>query len=197
MSGLRIAALIMAAGESSRFGGCKHLASINGVPMLQSAINRVHGMVAETYAVTGAWHDRISSALAERSLHGVDLIHNTEWRRGLGHSIAVGVAELAPGFDGVLVLLADQVAITREDIGALLSSFDGSDIACGVYAGRRGVPALFGKTLFAELKRLDGDEGARSLLYRNDFIVTECPMPRAEVDVDTRKALSDWLTIEP
>jgi len=194
MSDLRIAALIMAAGASSRFGGCKHLAEIGGVPILQTAVNHVRGLVAETYAVTGAWHSEISTALSEGRVAGVTLIHNTRWQRGLGCSIAAGVAKLATKYDGILILLADQVAITPEDIQALLASFDGDNITCGLYAARRGVPAIFAARYFEQLMALDGDKGARSVLLCSETPVTERPMPLAAVDIDTAPALAEWVS---
>ena len=192
MHDMNIAALIMAAGESSRFRGCKHLAMIDGAPMLQGVVNQVHGMVAKTYAVTGAWHNEIEEAVLGGELRGLQLIHNHAWRRGLGHSIAVGVAALASKFDGVMILLADQVAIQREDIEALLSQFDGQSIVCGVYADRRGVPAVFGAPHLSLLQKLDGDWGARLLLNSGELPIIECPMPRAAIDIDTRQGLENW-----
>lgn len=192
-----IAAMIMAAGEGRRFRGCKPLANVHGTTLLQRMVSQVRHLVPHTCVVTGAWHASIVQAQKDGDLTDVTLIHNAAWQSGLGHSISVGVSQLESDFDGILILLADQVAITANDIEALIDQFEWNNIVCGYYAGRRGVPAIFGRNSFQRLKSLADDRGAKQLLYRSDVPVSEYNMPTASVDVDTQKDLQDWVRIAP
>ncbi|MFV8782657.1 nucleotidyltransferase family protein [Microbulbifer sp. SA54] len=185
--------MIMAAGASSRFDGCKLLADINGGPMLQHVISQVKGLVEDTFVVSGAWEQSLSMARERGALGDVTLIYSQLWRQGLGHSIAAGVAELASLYDGILVLLGDQVAVSADDIQKLLANFAGKDIACAYYAGKRGVPAVFGRRCFDQLRRLSGDQGAKGVLYNPELRVATCDMPAAAIDIDTEAELSRWL----
>ena len=192
-----IVAMIMAAGEGRRFGGCKPLAIVHGTTLLQRMVSQVRHLVSHTCVVTGAWHTSIVQAQRDGDLTDVTLIYNPAWQNGLGHSIAVGVSQLERDFDGILILLADQVAITASDIEALINQFEWNNIACGYYAGRRGVPAIFAKNSFQQLKSLTDDRGAKRLLYSSDVPVSEYNMPEASVDIDTQKDLEDWMRIAP
>lgn len=183
---MRLAALILAAGESSRFAGCKVLASIDGVPVLQRAIDLAWSVLpGSVFVVSGAWHEAVQSAFGDGELAGATLLHNPRWQTGLSASLAHGITALASDYDGVLVLLADQVALVPADLQALLRGFDGQRIHCGFYQGRRAVPAVFGRTFYPALTSLQGDQGARVLL--NDPAT-----PVAAIDIDTRAQLADW-----
>ncbi len=161
--------------------------------MVQSVINQVHGLVADTFVVTGAWQQALESAAQRGALSGATTIYCASWQKGLGHSIATGVAKLEPRYDGILVLLGDQVAVTSADIRRLLACLDGHDAACAVYRGRRGAPAVFGKNCFGLLKELTGDRGAKTMLYNPALAVAKCDMPHAAIDIDSRPELLRWL----
>ena len=183
---LRLAALIMAAGRGSRFDGCKPLATIGDRSLLQLAIDKTRqcGLV-DIFVVTGAWHAAIAAAMAAGTLRNAGLIDNPDWERGLGRSIAVGVARVATDHDAVMILLADQIGLDAGELRRLIAAHTPGHIACARYAGRRGVPALFGREHFDPLTRLDGDQGARGLLRSPDTPVIEVDMENAAVDVDT------------
>ncbi|MEA2117535.1 nucleotidyltransferase family protein [Halovibrio sp. HP20-50] len=189
----RIAALIMAAGASTRFDGCKLLADIGGSCLLQQRIDLAAELFPEdVYVVTGAWHRELVTAKAEKKLTGASFIFADSWGEGLAASLVAGVKHLEREYDAILVLLADQVALARTDLQQLLAAFDGNNIACAVYHGKRGVPAIFGNNSFARLKQLKGDQGAKAVLYESDMTVSECPMPNARWDIDSREQLAAW-----
>ena len=190
---MRLAALILAAGESSRFAGCKVLASIDGVPVLQRAIDLAESVLpGSVFVVSGAWHEAVQSAFDNGELAGATLLHNPRWQTGLSTSLAHGITVLAPDSDGVLVLLADQVALLPADLQALLKGFDGQRIHCGFYQGRRAVPAVFGRIFYPALMSLEGDQGARVLLNDPAMPIEVIDLPNAALDIDTRAQLADW-----
>jgi CTP:molybdopterin cytidylyltransferase MocA len=112
---------------------------------------------------------------------------NPQWQEGIGSSIRAGVASLPADCAGVLMLLADQAAVTTEDLERLVSAWaeEPSRIVAASYGGRTGVPALFPRRCFPALGMLQGDTGARALLRQDPERVRAVPMPHAALDIDT------------
>ena len=190
----RVATLIMAAGESSRFGGCKQLTRVNGQSLLQQSIDQAHAFCpGQVFVVSGAWQQEISAALESGNLKNAHFLYHPDWAQGLGSSIAHGVTALSEVVDSLLIVLADQIAVTTEDFFGLYGQFTGENIVCGLYAGRRGVPALFGRNNFWKLQTLHGDQGAKALLYDQQFHVVEYPLEHASIDIDTPEDLRMWI----
>ena len=180
-----IEVLILAAGAASRFGSAKQLISHHGKPLLQHSIDKANEVCpGRVSVVLGANHQQI-----EPQMSGAKVILNNHWQQGLGASIAVGVENVDPQSDGLLILLADQIALTTEDLKQLLKAFDGSNTVSAYYAGRRGVPAIFPRSLYADLRSLSGDSGAKALLQRGDINLVEIDLPQAAMDIDTPE---DW-----
>lgn len=187
--------VIMAAGESSRFEGCKLLAHVDGVPMLHRTAMVAREFVdspAQICVVTGAWHEEIQQAQDKGEIVDVSLLYNPDWEQGLGNSIAYAVQQLPAETDQLLILLADQVAIKPEELEYLLKATEGSDIACAFYSGKRGVPAVFDRKVLPMLTQLKGDRGAKELLNREGLNVTALPMDSAVIDIDTADELQSF-----
>jgi molybdenum cofactor cytidylyltransferase len=185
----RIAVLIPAAGASSRYGQCKQLVTLGGKSLLQHAVDLANTVApGVVLVVTGADHQAISETIRDAVL-----IRNPDWKAGLGRSIACGVERLAPDYDGILILLADQIALDRGDLKRLCNGFDGGNIVCAHYGNQRGVPALFCRGSFPRLQRLTGDRGAKALLRDGQLPVKEVPMEHAAVDIDRQEDLDRWL----
>lgn len=180
----------MAAGQGRRFGGSKLLADVGGKPMLEHAIQLGQSLRPDRLQViTGAWHEDILEANMLGRISNARFVKNENWSSGLGDSIALAVKVLPEGIDSLLILLADQIAITQDDISRLIQAKGGQHIVCSAYAGRRGVPAVFDRTTFESLADLSGDQGAKALLYDPKFNLTEVALPAAEYDIDTPEAL--------
>jgi molybdenum cofactor cytidylyltransferase len=180
-----IEVLILAAGAASRFGSAKQLISHHGKPLLQHCIDKANGICpGRVSVVLGANHQQI-----EVQISGAKVILNNHWQQGLGASIAAGVANIDPQSDGLLILLADQIALTTEDLKLLLEAFNSSNTVSAYYADRRGVPAIFPRSLYADLKALSGDSGAKAVLHRGDINLVEIDLPQAAMDIDTPE---DW-----
>ena len=187
----RLAVLIMAAGESRRFGSCKLLADIDGKPMLQHSIELAQSTNAALIrVVTGRWHQEIKQAQTSGVIDGIGLIYNSDWQQGLGTSIATGVSQIASLCDEVLVLLADQVSISGEDIERLRLRDDKNQIACASYSQTLGPPAIFPAQFFPELEKLSGDTGAKALLAEQTAIDCQVDIPNAAFDIDFQSDLT-------
>ncbi len=190
-----IAALIMAAGSSARFGQCKQLTRVGNKPLLQHSIDLAQAICpGNVFAVSGAWHEKLTKAMNHQEIKNVSLIYHPEWSEGLSSSIARGVNEVSSRVDSILIMLADQIALTSEDLVQLHNQFTGNNIVCGFYASRRGVPAIFGRNSFKNLTELHGDHGAKALLYDPHVPVVEYALEHAMIDIDTPEDLHIWNT---
>ena len=193
----KIAILVLAAGNSSRFGGCKLLAQFKEKPLISYALEAAKKLSANNvYLITGAWHEAlVKQAEYTGLLDSVNVIHHHQWQQGMGSSIAKGIKHLASNFDAVMIMLADQPLITlaqyRQIIAQLkLGLADEQDISSSVYAGKRGVPAIFKHTCFAQLATLDADQGAKALLYEQKYQTVECELAAGAIDIDLQEQLN-------
>ena len=182
-------AVVLAAGPARRFGSAKQLARVAGRPLLHTAVARAAEVTGNALIVVLGAEAAKLAPLLEHSSGSV--IVNHEWLEGLASSIRAGVAHLPPGCNGVLLLLADQAAVTADDLRRLARSWRAQPqcIAAALYAGTLGAPAIFPRSMFRELTELRGDAGARRLLRGKPELVVSVPMPNAAIDVDTPEDL--------
>jgi len=184
----KIAILVLAAGEARRFGGRKQLVEVNGSPMLYHVINAVRPLSPhDLYVVLGAFADDIVPVLDD----AIHVIRNRDWQTGIAGSIACGVSHLVAcnKYDGVLIVLGDQVALKTEDYGRILKSFEHNAVSVADYGDTVGPPALFPKRYMNTLTGLRGDYGAKKILLQGDRPIRRVPMQRAAIDIDTREDL--------
>lgn len=188
-----IAAIILAAGRSTRMGGSnKLLAELGGKPIVrivteQALASKAQGVIV----VTGHQADEVRKAL--RGLD-VTFAHNPDFVEGLAASVKTGVAAVPASADGAVICLGDMPLIDLHLIDRLVESYApdrGSLIAVPVSDGRRGNPVLWSRRFFGELMALDGDIGARHLINKHGEVVVEVPVKGHGVflDIDTPQAL--------
>lgn len=185
-----IAALILAAGEASRYGSCKQLADLGGKSLLQQRINVANEVFPNRiFIVTGAHHQRIAPAIEH-----AELLYNPDWQKGLGASIAYGVQTLQDRCDALMIMLADQVAVDASHLSEMMERFSEGNLVCARYEGSRGVPALFGREYFNMLTKLKGNQGAKAFLNSVDRDVVEIDLPQAGIDIDTPEDLRKYFS---
>ena len=188
-----IAAVLLAAGRSSRYGGAGDTKLL--LPWGPEGISMVAAVAAtlkaaglrRTVAVLGHRADAVGAALAGC---GVETVLNPDYASGLSTSIAAGVRAAPEGASGYLIALGDMPAVTAATVSLLCRAFEAAEppaIAAPVYAGRRGHPVLFGRAYREELLSLSGDLGARGLFARHEGRVVEVAVddPGVLTDVDT------------
>jgi molybdenum cofactor cytidylyltransferase len=179
----RVAALVLAAGQSARMRGPnKLLLEIDGRPMLARVVDAMLATPARpVLVVTGHQTDAVRAALGDRD---VRFAHNAQHAEGIGASIRAGARALEPALDGVLVCLGDLPGLRAESVEALLGAFSPDRICVPVHGGRLGHPVLFARRFFPELARLAGERGARSILEANPHAVCEVPVADEGVALD-------------
>ena len=182
-------AVVLAAGASTRVGSAKQLVRVAGRPLLHTAVTRAAEVTGNALIVVlGAGAAQLAPLLKHSP---GSVVVNHDWREGLGSSIRTAIARLPATCTGVMLLLADQAAVTADDLKRLAGTWRKQPqcIAAALYGGISGAPAIFPRSTFRELGELRGDCGARALLRRNADRVVRVPMPSAAIDVDTPEDL--------
>ena len=191
--GARIAALLLAAGQSRRMGGPnKLLAEIDGVPMVTRVAQRLLAARARPIiAVLGNQAEMVDAALGKLP---VERVRNPEFAAGLSTSLKRGIAALPPDLDGVIVCLGDMPLISGRHLDRLVAAFnplEGRAIIVPTRRGKRGNPVLWSKRFFPRMAELAGDVGAKHLIGEHAELVAEVEMDddAVLVDIDTPEAL--------
>ncbi|WP_299618736.1 molybdopterin-binding/glycosyltransferase family 2 protein [Pelagibius sp.] len=190
----RIAAVVLAAGQSRRMGKRnKLLIPVDGTPMVTRVADcLLSSQAAPLAVVTGHDYAAVEAALPEGRF---TLTHNPDFASGLSSSLKRGLAALPEDIDGVLVCLGDMPRLSPKAVDRLIAAFDpleGRAICVPTWQGKRGNPVLFAKRFFAEMQEVAGDVGARALIGEHAEAVCEVPMDddAVLVDVDTPEALA-------
>jgi molybdenum cofactor cytidylyltransferase len=188
-----VAAILLAAGRSTRMGGPnKLLAEIGGRKLVRIVAEQVLASKAhDVIVVTGHQADQIRAAL--RGLK-VTFVHNPDFAEGLASSVKAGIAAAPDHADGAVICLGDMPLISSDLIDRLIEAFApdrGQLIVVPVSNNRRGNPVLWSRRFFHELMTLDGDIGARHLIARHSEAVAEVVVEGhgAFLDIDTPQAL--------
>ena len=184
-----IAAIILAAGESSRMRGrAKPLLRFGGRPLIRVVVDAA--LEAGCRPVIVVLGDRAEAIRAEIAKLPIEIVTHPDWSEGMGSSIGAGIGHLLPApreVRGALLLTCDQPRISSAVIGELTDVFDaveGRRVACE-YAGTVGVPALFERSLFRDLLILRGDRGAKRLLLRDPAKLVRVPWAQGAENINT------------
>jgi len=185
----RVAAVVLAAGASQRFGQPKQLLPWGGKTMVEHVVDvLLASPVDEVIVVLGCQAEAVGAALGERP---VQTVVNDGWDRGLSSSVRAGLGAVSPHTMAALFVLADQPGLTPDLVGRLIERHRRTlgPIVAPFYKSRRGNPVLFDRALFPELAALEGDVGGRVL-------IEEHPQWVERVEVETEAVLLDVDTPE-
>jgi molybdenum cofactor cytidylyltransferase len=186
------AAIVLAAGGSSRFGQLKQLVKFRGKTLLGRTIDAAsEANCSPVVVVIGSEDENLNREL-DRA--GVVTVQNKQWQRGVGSSIRCGVQRLADSsldVEASVLLVCDQPAVDAHIIKQLIALREttGKSIVAASYADTLGVPALFTRSIFQELLSLDDQSGAKSIILRNRDRVAALPFPEGQIDIDSWE---DW-----
>lgn len=183
----QINVVVLAAGQSERFGACKLLENFRGEPLVRHAVRAAQDVApGGVHVVTGYDADAVAAAAA------ADLIvRNHDYAAGMGGSIARGVRAARDGADAIIVMLADQPLVSASHLAALIDRWSGdeSEVVATKTPRSLGPPVLFGSAAFDALCCLDGDGGAKPVMLDPRFTLREVACDDAAIDIDTRADL--------
>ena len=186
MTGQAVAALMLAAGYSRRFGADKRrLVLADGRSLLAASLALPCSMVEEVWLVL-----RPDESIAELGLPAsIKLVQHPLTAQGMGHSLAAGAECLLAesNADAVAVFLADMPSIHRDSLETLIAHSSANTIVLPSYQGKRGHPVLFGRDFWPQIATLSGDTGAKPVLQHNAeaLHIVELDDPGVLQDIDT------------
>jgi 4-nitrophenyl phosphatase len=185
----QVAAVVLAAGGSTRFGECKQLLDWKGKTLLAHVSDlALQAGLDPVIVVLGCQAEETYSALKDRP---VLRLTNHRWGEGMSTSVRTGLAAVPPQAEGALFLPCDQPRITAGLLRSIVDRFreTRAGIVHPVHDDRRGTPVLFSRRLFPELSAVTGDEGGRRLIerYPEEVSTIKVEDPDVLVDIDTRE----------
>ena len=205
------AAIILAAGSSSRMGGGRHklLLPLGGRPVLVHVIDAALASQARPIIIVlGHEAGKVRAHITSFTSHpDIIIVENDKYLQGMSTSMYIGLQTLISngyekggssfGVDSALMILGDQPMITSQVIDTLITAYraTGKHIVAPLYGGKRGNPVLFDMSLFPELLEVTGDEGGRTILERHpqELELVEMSDALANYDIDTWEAYQQVL----
>jgi molybdenum cofactor cytidylyltransferase len=191
-----VAAIVLAAGESSRMGRPKPLLPLDGGTFLGHLLGEIRASrVDRILVVLGHRPEVILEAMPEVAPIAVV---NPDHSRGQLSSLQMGIEAVRSQADAILMCLADHPFVDARLLDAIITAHEdnGSPIVIPTFSGRRGHPTLFARSLFAELLAAPLDQGARYVVRAHASEILELPTdePGVIADVDTPELYEEWLT---
>jgi len=182
-----IAAIILAAGGSTRMGQPKLLLPWKGEALIRWPVKiALNAGLSPVIVVTGASADAVKASLDEMP---IEIIHNPDWEKGQSTSLRCGIAALPDNIEAAILFLGDQPQLPQDLIQKMIIEFHAhspsTPIFISSYQGKRGNPVLFDRSLFKELQHLEGDAGGRLIFEKHP--VQYIPVENADVltDIDS------------
>jgi molybdenum cofactor cytidylyltransferase len=193
----KIAAVVLAAGKSSRMGSNKLLADLNGKPLVRHAVDAALASAAKpVIVVTGNDEGKARAALSGL---GVSFVANPDFAKGLSTSLRAGIAAVPQDCDGAMIILGDMPGVSAALIDKLIAAFDPAEdraICVATRSGKHGNPVLWARRFFPEIAAIEGDVGAKSLMGTYGELVCEVEAmdDGPLIDIDTPEALEAYRT---
>jgi molybdenum cofactor cytidylyltransferase len=190
---LKIAILILAAGNSKRMGVTKQLLPLGNTTLLGITIkNVIDANCTAMYCVLGADAVAVKKSISK---FNIETIFNPNFKSGLSSSIVVGIQHIIKKqFDAVLILLGDQPFVNATYINEMIVTYKNhpEQIIASTYKTTIGVPAMVPKSDFKELLKLKGDKGAKDFLINSKDRIIQLKGVKL-LDIDTKEDYEDFL----
>jgi molybdenum cofactor cytidylyltransferase len=196
--GAKIAGLLLAAGASTRMGRPKQLLHVQGVTLLERILNEaLKSELDKIILILGNQSKEIKKVLGQVIVHKkLRVIENPRYRQGISSSITAGLSEVEVNYDHVMILLADLPHVTSRLINLLIHRYLESRLPIGAIQvkSKRSHPVIFGRPLYNELRKLQGDMGARALFqkYGDRACLVEPDFFYDDMDIDTEEDYAEF-----
>lgn len=196
MSTSSVAAIVLAAGSSSRLGSSKQLLSVGDKTLLERTIHTILAAdVSRVMVVLG------SNAIAHQQAiekMPVSVVVNSVWTKGMGSSLRVGVEQVLktwPETSALLVFVCDQPLLSMDHVKSLVACWqrEQAPAVASFYQAVAGVPVLFDRALFPKLLTWGDQAGARQLIHDLGADVKQVKFPEGAIDIDTQADYENFL----
>ena len=180
----RVAAVILAAGESRRFGSPKQLAMLDGRPLLWHVIDTARGAGLSLI---------IAVIPPDLPFHEADIlpVPNPQPELGMSHSLRLGFAALPDDIEAAIILLGDQPTADPPLLGRLIAARGATPFVSARVNGLLAPPVVIERSQFAAVREPIGDIGLRDILRKNGDRVTAVDVPAPLPDIDTQADLAN------
>lgn len=168
-------AVVLAAGESKRFGAFKSLVEIEGIPMIAKVL-RALPQECSKYVVVGAQKEKLLSVLQSE---GVKILENSNYKLGIHSSVEIAVSVAIEKKEDLLLTLADLPFVDRKDYQMLMKNFKNYPLFSS-FAGEIGPPALFPLSFLVKIPERPIQKGLKSWIENPQLI----EIANARFDVD-------------
>lgn len=186
---MQITGILLAAGQSRRFGSNKLLHPLkDGIPLLMYAARTMQAVLPHTLVVANAQDDETLELL---NSEGMNIVLNHSAQSGMGMSIACGVSA-SRNAEGWVIALADMPYIRSHTMRSVASGIRSPNSICApLYNGQRGHPVGFGSAYASALMKLSTDKGARQIIaaHRGNLELFETQDSGVVTDIDCRDDL--------
>jgi molybdenum cofactor cytidylyltransferase len=181
-----LAVLILAAGSSSRLGQPKQLLPFKETTLLEHTITCAQSVSDNVFVVLGGNQSAIQSAV---DLQDIEVILTQDWYKGIGSSISSGIKSITKTIQdtqSIMILLCDQPKITNELLVELVAIHEEKQklISACKYGNSFGVPAIFNKSMYNDLKELKDDAGAKIIIGKNKNKTSFLNFSDGIIDID-------------
>lgn len=180
---MSVAAVVLAAGGSTRLGRPKQLLELGGATLLDATLDNARAAGFDQVLVTlGGAIDQVREQV---DLTGLEIVPNPDYGTGCASSITSALREVRADVDGIVLLLGDQPGVSVEAIAALLDRAASSSVGVCRYDDGLGHPLWFHRRMFETLANLHGDKAVWKIVEAGDDVVeVRVPGP-VPLDVDT------------
>lgn len=187
-----VAIIVLAAGASKRLGQPKQFLVYRGEPLVRRTVRiACEAALGPVIVVTSSIDRNPQSSLGDPPCQ---LVENSDASAGIGSSIKAGMACIDRNTAAVAITLCDQLALSSEQLQQLAGRLSPTiNAVASEYSGTFGVPAVFDRTLFGELRSIPDSCGAKSLLASLGTRLATVPFPGGELDIDSPEDLSRLL----
>lgn len=185
---LKIGCVLMAAGNAKRFGDNKLNKKLNGVSLIDRALNAIPSEILHKVAVVSQYEEVINKA----EMYGFIGVKNKHPDYGISHTIKLGIDTLSD-CDAIMFMVADQPLLKKDSVSQMLGFYkENSDYIVGMsYNGVRGNPCVFPKEFYPELKKLREDHGGNTVIrmHEDKLKLFDATHPDELSDIDTKEDL--------
>lgn len=197
-----ISAIVLAAGQATRFGQCKQVLRLGGKTILDHALDNLRGSkIDDIVIVLGAHADEIREKvrLLESSVERI--VTNPDFASGMSTSIQAGLRALPESAEAAMIVLGDQPFVTPRTIDLLIDEYrrTRASVVVPTYDGVRGNPVIVDRSLFGEMLGIRGDVGCRAIFGEHVQSTAKVPVDDRGVlvDIDTREDFDTFVGESP